>query len=38
MQEQEEMQQQMQNQQIMGMAEKAIAPAVSGMMKQQQGQ
>jgi len=38
MQEQEEMQAQMQNQQIMGMAEKAIAPAVSGMMKQQQGQ
>jgi hypothetical protein len=38
MQEQEEMQSQMQNQQMMGMVEKAVAPAVSGVLKQQQGQ
>ena len=35
-QEQADMEEQMQNQQIMGMAEKAIAPAVNGMMKQQE--
>jgi hypothetical protein len=34
--EQEEMADQMQNQQIMQMAEKAVAPAVNGMMKQQE--
>ena len=37
-QEQEDMQEQMQNQQMMQMVEKGVAPAVSGMMKQQQGQ
>jgi hypothetical protein len=37
-QEQAAMQEQMQNQQMMQMVEKGVAPAVSGMMKQQQGQ
>jgi hypothetical protein len=37
-QEQAAMEEQMQNQQMMQMVEKGVAPAVSGMMKQQQGQ
>lgn len=36
--EQDAMMSQMQNQQIMGMAEKAVAPIASGIMKQQEEQ